>query len=152
MKSILTYPIRIYNNFTGKSKQKKQAGLLGRCFERGALMELDYQAIGVRIRRLRKERGLTQQTLAEMSGQEPSNISHIERGATKLSLPTLVSVANALEVTVDQILCDSLPASRSVFETEAAHILSDCSHLELKIITETIRTLKENLRRLKLSE
>ena len=61
-------------------------------------MELDYQAIGVRIRRLRKERGLTQQTLAEMSGQEPSNISHIERGATKLSLPTLVSVANALEV------------------------------------------------------
>ena len=87
-----------------------QAGLLGRCFERGALMELDYQAIGVRIRRLRKERGLTQQTLAEMSGQEPSNISHIERGATKLSLPTLVSVANALEVTVDQILCDSLPA------------------------------------------
>lgn len=152
MKSILTYPNRIYNNFTGKSKQKKQAGLLGRCFERGPLMELDYQAIGVRIRRLRKERGLTQQTLAEMSGQEPSNISHIERGATKLSLPTLVSVANALEVTVDQILCDSLPASRSVFETEAAHILSDCSHLELKIITETIRTLKENLRRLKLSE
>ena len=152
MKSILTYPNRIYNNFAGKSKQKKQAGLLGRCFERGALMELDYQAIGVRIRRLRKERGLTQQTLAEMSGQEASNISHIERGATKLSLPTLVSVANALEVTVDQILCDSLPASRSVFETEAAHILSDCSHLELKIITETIRTLKENLRRLKLSE
>ena len=77
-------------------------------------MELDYQAIGVRIRRLRKERGLTQQTLAEMSGQEPSNISHIERGATKLSLPTLVSVANALEVTVDQILCDSLPASRAL--------------------------------------
>ncbi len=62
-------------------------------------MELDYQAIGVRIRRLRKERGLTQQTLAEMSGQEPSNISHIERGATKLSLPTLVSVANALDGT-----------------------------------------------------
>ena len=115
-------------------------------------MELDYQAIGVRIRRLRKEQGLTQQTLAEMSGQEPSNISHIERGATKLSLPTLVSVANALEVTVDQILCDSLPASRSVFETEAAHILSDCSHLGLKIITETVRTLKGNLRRLKLSE
>ena len=115
-------------------------------------MGLDYQAIGTRVRRLRKARGLTQQTLAELSDQEPSNISHIERGATKLSLPTLVSVANALEVTVDQLLCDSLPASRSVFETEAAHILSDCSHLELKVITETIRTLKENLRRLKLSE
>ena len=115
-------------------------------------MGLDYQAIGTRVRRLRKARGLTQQTLAELSDQEPSNISHIERGATKLSLPTLVNIANALEATVDELLCDSLPASRSVFETEAAHILSDCSHLELKIITETIRTLKENLRRMKLSE
>ena len=50
-------------------------------------MELDYKAIGTRIRRLRKELGLTQQTLAEYANQEPSNISHIERGATKLSLP-----------------------------------------------------------------
>lgn len=50
-------------------------------------MELDYQAIGVRIRRLRKEWGLTQQTLAEMSGQEPSNISHIERGPRNSACP-----------------------------------------------------------------
>ena len=75
-------------------------------------MELDYQAIGLRIRRLRKTRGLTQQSLAEISNQEPSNISHIERGATKLSLPTLVNIANA----------------------------------ELKIITETMRALRESLR------
>ena len=115
-------------------------------------MGLDYQAIGTRVRRLRKARGLTQQTLAELSDQEPSNISHIERGATKLSLPTLVNIANALEVTVDELLCDSLPASRNVLEREVAQLLADCSHLELKIITETIRTLKENLRRLKLSE
>lgn len=43
-------------------------------------MELDYRAIGIRIRRFRKERGMTQQVLAEQSRQEPSNISHIERG------------------------------------------------------------------------
>ena len=115
-------------------------------------MGLDYQAIGTRIRRLRKGKGITQQTLAELSDQEPSNISHIERGATKLSLPTLVNIANALEVTVDELLCASLPASENVLEREVAHLLADCSHLELKIITETIRTLKENLRRLKLSE
>ena len=58
-------------------------------------MGLDYQSIGIRIRRLRKAKGLTQQALAELSNQEPSNISHIERGATKLSLPTLVNIANA---------------------------------------------------------
>ncbi len=109
-------------------------------------MELDYQAIGMRIRRLRKARGLTQQTLAEISNQEPSNISHIERGATKLSLPTLVNIANALDVTTDELLCDSLHASATVFESEAARILADCSHRERKIITETMRTLRENLK------
>ena len=90
-------------------------------------MELDYQAIGIRIRRLRKAQGLTQQTLAEMSNQEPSNISHIERGATKLSLPTIVNIANALGVTVDELLCDSLIESKAIFEREATDILSDCT-------------------------
>lgn len=109
-------------------------------------MELDYHAIGIRIRRFRKEQGLTQQVLAELSDQEPSNISHIERGATKLSLPTIVNIANALGVTVDTLLCDSLIESKAVFEREATDILSDCTHRELKIITGTMRSLKENLR------
>ena len=34
-------------------------------------MGLDYQAIGIRIRRMRKARGMTQQVLAEISDQEP---------------------------------------------------------------------------------
>ena len=109
-------------------------------------MKLNYQAIGIRIRRLRKEQGLTQQTLAEISNQEPSNISHIERGATKLSLPTLVSIANALGVTTDELLCDNLNAAKTVFEHEITHILADCSHIEIKIITETMLALKNSLR------
>ena len=79
-------------------------------------MDLDYRAIGIRIRRFRKDQGLTQQVLAEMSDQEPSNISHIERGATKLSLPTIVNIANALSVSVDDLLCDSLIESKASFE------------------------------------
>lgn len=109
-------------------------------------MELDYHAIGVRIRRFRKSRGLTQQTLAELSNQEPLNISHIERGATKLSLPTLVNLANALGVSVDDILCDSLENSRASYERDVSELLSDCTHQELKIITGTMQALKENLR------
>lgn len=110
-------------------------------------MKLDYQAVGTRIRRFRKAQGLTQQSLAELSRQEPSNISHIERGATKLSLPTIVNIANALGVTVDDLLCDSLPASKAAFDRSISEVLSDCSHTELMIITETMRSLKENLRK-----
>lgn len=115
-------------------------------------MELDYHAIGIRIRRFRKAKGITQQTLAELSHQEPSNISHIERGATKLGLPTIVNIANALGVTVDDLLCDSLMNSKAAYEREIADILSDCTHPELKIITGTIRSLKDNLRKVDLSE
>lgn len=114
-------------------------------------MQLDYLSIGIRIRRFRKERGLTQQTLAEMSDQEPSNISHIERGATKLSLPTMVNIANALGVTVDDLLCDSLNACRVSYSQEMDTLLADCDHTELKIITSTARALKETLRNSKYS-
>ena len=110
-------------------------------------MRVDYKAIGVRIRRLRKEKGLTQQGLAELSNQEPSNLSHIERGATKLSLPTIVSIANALNVTVDDLLCDSMPNAKSPYNKTASDILSDCSHDEMIIITEMMRSLKVLLRR-----
>lgn len=110
-------------------------------------MELDYIAIGARIRRLRKARGLTQQALAELADQDPSNISHIERGATKLSLQSIVSIANALEVTADDLLCDSLIAAKEPFEKTAIDILSDCSHQELIVITEIMRSLKETLRK-----
>ena len=110
-------------------------------------MVIDYKAIGTRIRRLRKEGGLTQQALAELSHQEPSNVSHIERGATKLSLPTIVNIANALNVTVDDLLCDSLASANASYYRLAESILSDCSHKELRVITETMLTLKEALRK-----
>ena len=91
-------------------------------------MELDYQAIGIRIRWLRKEQGLTQQRLAELSSQEPSNISHIERGATKLSLPSIVNIANSLNVTVDDLLVSTICMSI----TKEAHLRASApSHRSL---------------------
>ena len=131
---ILPYPNRIYNTSTE---------------ERGEEMDLDYRAIGMRIRRFRKEEHLTQQTLAELSEIEPSNISHIERGATKRSLPTIVSIANVLGIADNDLLCDSLTEEKASYEREVASILADCSHSELRIITGTMRALKENLRKVR---
>lgn len=111
-------------------------------------MNLDYTDIGNRVRRFRYTLGISQQKLAELSGQEPSNISHIERGATKLSLPTLVNIANALDVSADDLLCGSLPAAKAAFDREAAQILSDCTLEERKIIIGTMRTLREHHRML----
>ncbi len=107
---------------------------------------LDYAVIGKRVRELRLAQNMTQAALAELSGIEPSNISHIERAATKLSLPTLVSIANALGVTLDEIVYDNLKKSSHVSVALINDLLSDCTPSELKAISEVIKTTKAVLR------
>ncbi|MBE6565121.1 MAG: helix-turn-helix transcriptional regulator [Ruminococcaceae bacterium] len=109
-------------------------------------MGIDYISIGSRIKEIRTAKGWTQAKLAEESGIEPSNISHIERAATKLSLPTLVNIANALGVTLDEIAYGSLVKSNHVSMKLIDDILSDCSAEELKSLAEVIKTTKAVLR------
>lgn len=109
-------------------------------------MGLDYVVIGKRIRELRKEKKWTQEYLAEKAGIEPSNLSHIERAATKLSLPTLVNIANALDATLDEIVYDNLAKNTHVSAKLIDELLADCSPQELKAIGEMIATTKHVLR------
>ena len=60
-------------------------------------MELDYQEIGRNVRNYRMKKGLNQRELAELVNVSDQHISHIENAHTKLGLPTLVAIANALE-------------------------------------------------------
>ena len=71
-------------------------------------MELDYKAIGKRIKIARIKADLTQERLAEMVEISPTHMSNIETGTTRVSLTAIVSLANALSVTVDDLLCDSV--------------------------------------------
>ncbi len=107
---------------------------------------IDYVIIGKRIRELRKNKGLTQAQLAEMSGVEPSNISHIERAATKLSLPTLIGIANALDATLDELVYGNISKSAHVSVSLIDSLLSDCNAAELRSIAELIKTTKNVLR------
>ena len=107
---------------------------------------IDYVIIGKRIKELRTKKGMTQAMLAELSGVEPSNISHIERAATKLSLPTLIGIANALGATLDELVYNNLNASMHISVGIINELLSDCTPTELVSIAELIRTTKAVLR------
>ncbi len=63
-------------------------------------MELDYKAIRKRIKIARIKAGLTQERLAEMDEISPTHMSNIKTGTTRVSLTAIVSLANALSVTV----------------------------------------------------
>lgn len=110
-------------------------------------MELDYVALGERIRARRKGKGLTQNALAEQVELEPSNISHIERGVSKVGLGSLVKIANVLGCTTDDLLCDSLQYEREAFEGELVRLAQDCSPKELRMITDLVRAMKESMRK-----
>ncbi len=84
--------------------------------------------------------------MAEFSGVEPSNISHIERAATKVSLPTLIKIANALDVSLDELVYQNLKKCEHVSNAQIDTLLSDCTAEELSAIREVITTTKAVLR------
>jgi len=110
-------------------------------------MELDYKAIGKRIKIARIKADLTQERLAEMVEISPTHMSNIETGTTRVSLTATVSLANALSVTVDDLLCDSVVKSKVQFEKDIAGILADCDEYEIRMIKDMAQALKETLRR-----
>lgn len=109
--------------------------------------ELNYEELGNRIKKYRKGMGLSQEHLAELVGVDPSNISHIERARTKVSLPTLVKIANALQVSLDQLTCDSVGASSYLIQNDIAELLADCTPQEVKIIRDIISVTKDSIRK-----
>lgn len=110
-------------------------------------MSIDYKAIGCNVKKFRNRMGLTQVKLGEKSGIEPSNISHIERGATKVSLPTLVSIANALEVSLDEIIYDSLVKNEHIKIELIDDLIKDCTSDELSAVIDIVKTTLNILRK-----
>lgn len=110
-------------------------------------MEVNYKEIGQRIRQARINHNFTQDMLSEKVNLSTPHMSHIESGKTKLSLPTLVRIANALECTVDELLCDSLAHAKNLFENEITLETKDCSEEEIRIIADMVKALKQSLRK-----
>lgn len=68
--------------------------------------EFDYAALGARIRTARKKLDLTQEQLAEMCDLSTAHIGHIERGTRAVSIESLITLANVLNVSTDYLLLD----------------------------------------------
>ena len=112
-------------------------------------MEIDYSAIGHRIREERKKQGLSQEQLSEKADLSPVHLSHIETANTKLSLPALIGIANALNVSPDSILCDSITASDKAYKHKILSELEDCTGKELKLLSDSVKAIKTSYRSIK---
>ena len=81
-------------------------------------MELDYVEIGRNICKYRQKLGLKQKELAELVHVSDQHISHIENAHTKLSLVTLVAIANVLNVDCNTLLGDTLVTSQDIVQRQ----------------------------------
>ncbi len=109
-------------------------------------MELDYVAIGKRVRNEREKKGITQMRLAELSNLSVNSISHIECGNTKFSLPSIVAIANALNVTIDHFLMDVVDNSLIQFKRELVEVFDGCSKEEFILLSNICKTTLETYR------
>lgn len=73
---------------------------------------MDYRVDGAAIKRLRTERLLTQQKLAELADLSVMQISRIERNLQRPHFASINSIANALQVDASEFveITDSTPA------------------------------------------
>lgn len=108
-------------------------------------LKIDYVGIGKRVKAAREKKGMKQNNLAALAEIGATNLSHIERGVAKVSLPTLLKIANALDVSMDELMCDSLTKSKHIYSNKIAEILEESSDNEVRIMEETLNTLHKVL-------
>ena len=70
------------------------------------MTDLDFKAIGLKIKERRQQLGITQEHIANVLDVNPSHISNIECGRTNPSLTALVKIANILECSVDYFISE----------------------------------------------
>ena len=79
---------------------------------------MPYKDFGRRVKQQRKAAQLTQEKLAEKAGISFAFVGHIERGTRKCSVDTLIKLCNALNISPNLLLQDSLKDGLLGEETE----------------------------------
>jgi len=109
-------------------------------------MNISFQLTGLRIKEVRKRRHISQEALAEQADLSVPYICHIERANKKSNLTSLVSIANAMGVTVDSLLKGNHKNDREEYHTYLMELFKDCSSYEKRVIYENAANLKKNLK------
>lgn len=104
---------------------------------------MNLKEIGVRIKKAREAKGLTQEQLAEIVNLSPTHISVIERGVKSPKLETFINIANALAVTADSLLLDVLNHSLQITTDELSEQIKKLSPKEQQKILKIILVLIE---------
>lgn len=105
------------------------------------------KTLGRRIAQLRKQKGMSQEDFADVSGKMINTISNIERGLSDPKVTTLMSISKALGISIDELFSETkqaqtaeeLPKNISTI----LQILKKQDDKTLKVIQKQIEALLE---------
>ena len=107
----------------------------------GMQQEVDYGKLGVKIKEIRQNRGLTQDNLAEIVNCNTSHISNIENNHTKVSLNVLFAIANALNTSIDYLLSNQYENVSLALDNAITRALRDCDNDKKEKVLKIIEIL-----------
>ncbi|WP_455124853.1 helix-turn-helix domain-containing protein [Ruminococcus sp.] len=105
-------------------------------------MDLKFDLIGERIKHFREAKNISQEELCAILDISVRHISAIETGTRGISLSLLVDIANALDISSDDILIHNLKNFSSVTSAEWYEIIHDCTLAEKAILMDMLRHMK----------
>jgi len=104
---------------------------------------MDKIALGAAIRAARLKKGYTQEQLAELVEITPTHEKHIESAHRLPSVEVLFAIAEALDLSLDNIVFPEQDAmSGRVKEIQV--MLNQCTERELQVLLDVARSLVGN--------
>lgn len=100
---------------------------------------MNFLALGTRIKNKRLEKNLTQEQLAEKVDLSAVYIGQIERGERKMTIQTLVKLANVLETSTEELLSDSTEGNLNAKLNE---LLEVAKKLDISDLDKVINMIK----------
>ena len=106
--------------------------------------ELDYIAIGDRIRKYRELSRMTQEQLSESCSLSTGYIGHLERGTRSPSLETLVKISQILRVSLDDLVFGKTEINNNMIKILAL-TLEEKDPEKVKVFLKTVCALANKL-------
>lgn len=85
---------------------------------------MDKEVFGLRLRKYRKDKGLTIEKLAEQIGLSPNYLGDVERGKKLPSMGTFIHLVNVLDISADELLKDEVNRADYLVDSEICSRLS----------------------------
>jgi len=100
-------------------------------------------SLGRRLFALRNAKGFSQDKLAEMAGMSVKHLGKIERGVANASIKCLSDIANALDISVSDMLEVEHEQDIAVLQAKLAIAIPKLALRETQIVYRLVQVLSE---------